>query len=207
METRIHVRIATLISYRQISSVGVCGWSCDSDYRGLKKRIMLIKSAQQSGNDQHLTGTVSSDSEHESLPSGSGASKWADVFTRRGNAGGRRAADTQDERQKQEPEAAMEQIELDDVKTRGDDVPNVGVDLLSQCVNSIFFPKKTDSTTDDNDTPATKQHTGVVILDFIPYSPRSGRPSAARRGSQLLDKLRRRSSRCDYFFCPPSVLA
>lgn len=147
------------------------------DYRGLKKRIMLIKSAQQSGNDQHLTGTVSSDSEHESLPSGSGASKWADVFTRRGNAGGRRAADTQDERQKQEPEAAMEQIELDDVKTRGDDVPN------------------TDSTTDDNDTPATKQHTGVVILDFIPYSPRSGRPSAARRGSQLLDKLRRRSSR------------
>lgn len=137
METRIHVRIVALIFHHQTSRDGVCGWSCDSDYRGLKKRIMVIKSAQQCGNDLHLT--ISSDSEHESLPSGSGArsgaSKWADFVNHRGNAGGRRAADAQRERQKQEPEAAMEQIELDEVKTREDDVPIVGADLLSQCVH------------------------------------------------------------------------
>jgi hypothetical protein len=206
METRIHVRIAALISHCQISPVGVCGWSCDSDYRGLKKRIMAIKSAQQCGNDLHFTGNVSSDSEHESIPSGSGSSKWADTFSHRGNAGGRRAVDAQGERREKEPEAAMEQIELDEVKTGGDDVPNVGANLYSQCVHSIFFPEKTASTPDDNDTPTSKQHPGVVILDFIPFPQRSG-PSAARRGSQLLDKLRRRSSRCDYFFCLPSVLA
>lgn len=194
METRIHVRIAAFIFHYQISWDGVCGWSCDSDYRGLKKRIMAIKSAQQSGNDLHLTQSVSSDSDHERLPSSSRASKWTDVFNRRENqgenAGGHRAADVQDERQKQEPkqepETAREQIELNEVKT-GEDVPNVGAE-------------KTTPAPGDDDSPTAKQQSGVVILDFIPFSPRSRRSSAAPRGSQLLDKLRRRSSRCDYLF-------
>lgn len=146
METRIHVRIAALIFHRQISRDSVCGWSCDSDYRGLKKRILAIKSAQQCGNDLHLTQSISSDSEHERLPSSSRVSKWADFFNHRENAGGHRAADPQDERQKQEPkqepETAMEQIELNEVKTGEGDVPNVGADLLSQCVHSIFFSPK-----------------------------------------------------------------
>lgn len=55
---------------------------------------------------------------------------------------------------------------------------------------------KTSSASDDS--PSAKQSPGVVILDFIPFP--KGRPSTAQRGSQLFDKLRRRSSRCDSVF-------
>ena len=136
-----------LLFHHRLSHDGVCGWSCDSDYRGLKKRIMASKSTQQCGNDLHSTRTMSSDSEHESLPSRPGPSKWTGGFNHLENADGGRgqAADVQDERQNQQAvmDAPEAQIELDGLKTRGDDLPNVGAVLLSQCVHSnTFFPPR-----------------------------------------------------------------
>jgi hypothetical protein len=132
-----------LPSHRRISRDGMRGWSCDSDYRGLKKRIMAIKSAQQCGNDLHLTRTISSDSEHESLPSGSGPSRWTGCFKHRENTDGGqgRAVDAQDERQQQQAvmDANGTQVELDELKMRGENIPSVGSVLLSQvCIHHFF---------------------------------------------------------------------
>ncbi|KAF8260825.1 hypothetical protein EI94DRAFT_1667630, partial [Lactarius quietus] len=115
------------------------------DYRGLKKRIMAIKSAQQGGNDLHLTRTMSSDSEHESLPSGAGASKWTRRFNRREKPDGTRVTHAQDEQQKQPAvmDAPGTQIELDELRMGGDDILNVGAVFLSQGAFNNFFPEKT----------------------------------------------------------------
>jgi hypothetical protein len=132
-----------LFSHHQISQDGVGGWSCDSDYRGLKKRIMAMKSAQQDGNDLHLTRTMSSDSEHESLPSPAGTSKWTRSPSHRENPDGARAAQDEQKKQPVAMDARGTQIELDELRMGGDDIPNVSAFLLSQCVYSPFFiPKR-----------------------------------------------------------------
>lgn len=120
----------------------MCGWSCDSDYRALKK---AIKSAQQGGNDPHLTVTMSSDSEHESLslPSASGPSRWSGRVNHRENTDGGRgeAVDAQDERQQQQAvmDAHGTQMEPDDLKMRGENLPSVGSVLLAQvCIHQVF---------------------------------------------------------------------
>ncbi|KAH9031635.1 SPX domain-containing protein [Lactarius pseudohatsudake] len=106
--------------------------------------------------------TVSFDSDQDTLPGGSGTSKWTDSIDYRGNFGGGRAADAQDGRQKQKMDARETQIELQELKMREGDPTN--------------YP-------------------GVTILEFIPLPWKGGQPSASQRGSQLLEKLRRRSSR------------
>ncbi|KAI9458650.1 hypothetical protein BJY52DRAFT_417045 [Lactarius psammicola] len=72
------------------------------DYRGLKNRIMTIKSVQQGGNDLQLARTMSSDSDHDTLPNGSAASKWTDSVNHRENADGGRGSGAQDRRQRQQ---------------------------------------------------------------------------------------------------------
>ena len=122
----------------------MCGWSCDSDYRGLKKRIMAIKSSQQGGNELHLTRTMSSDSDHDAFPSGSGASKGVDSVNHRENVGGGRTADAQDSLGKQKTVEGASGTQTALEEPRGDELPIVGAVLLSQCVHSIFFFQKDD---------------------------------------------------------------
>ena len=189
-----------LSSRLPISQDGVCGLSCDSDYRGLKKRIMAIKLAQQGGNE---LANMSSDSEHEDpLPSRSGASKGvnSDGTNHRENADGDCAANAQDYPEKQQTDGNARETQIELEVLREDGLPNVGAILHSQCMHSIFL--KTPSTPQDTPPAPPKQYPGVVILDFIPAPSESkeGRHRASQRGSQVLEKLRRRSSRCDYFF-------
>jgi hypothetical protein len=148
---------------------------------------MAIKSVQQGGNELRFTRTVSSDSDHDT-PSGSGTSKGVGI-NHREIAGGSGAAEAQDSAEKQQTVgyARRNQIELEEL--RGDDLPDVGAVLLSQCVHSIFFSKKTTSALQDSPAP------GVVILDFIPFPSKGGRAS-----QQLLGKIRKRYSRCEYVF-------
>ncbi|KAH9039192.1 SPX domain-containing protein [Lactarius hengduanensis] len=132
---------------------------------------MALKPVQQDGNEHR---TVSFDSDQDTLPGGSGTSKWTDSIDYRGNFGGGRAADAQDGRQKQKMDARETQIELQELKMREGD------------------PTNTTSASHDN---PPKQYPGVMILEFIPRPWKGGQPSASQRGSQLLEKLRRRSSR------------
>ncbi|KAI9438622.1 SPX domain-containing protein [Lactarius indigo] len=152
------------------------------DYRGLKKRIMALKSVQQGENELRLTRTVSSDSDHDTLPGGLGASNWTESSDHRKNVGGRRAADAQDGRQKHQMDARGTQVELQELKIREDDFINM--------------------TSASHDNLPVKQHPGVMILEFIPLPSKGGRPSVSQRGSQFLEKMRRRSSR---FIQPPPI--
>jgi len=93
---------------------------------------MDIKSAQQGGDGLQLTRTMSSDSDHDALPGGSGASEWLHSINHRENAGGGRAADAQDGRQKEQTVDAREaQLELQELQMRGVGLTNVGAVLVS----------------------------------------------------------------------------
>ena len=118
----------------------MCGWSCDSDYRGLKKRIKAIELAERGENDQ-MAGSVSSDSEHGSLSSPSVASKWTHPIFHRENSDGGRAAHAHDKRRTQLTiaEAPDGELELEELRADGKDFVKVGTVLPCRHVCSIFI--------------------------------------------------------------------
>ena len=71
METCIPVRTLLVVTSPS-SLITPCCWSCDSDYRGLKKRIVAVRQDKGGGAGKYVN--VSSESELDASPSRAGPS-------------------------------------------------------------------------------------------------------------------------------------
>ena len=179
METSIHVRARLGVNscLSLMASYTNC-WSCDSDYRGLKKRITAIRQDKESSTGKYVN--VSSESEPDTFSGRAGPS-----------AERQRVVNTRDD-----------QIELKDLNRKADGSSGLEVNLtyLFFCASSNFLLKVTTSGLTSLDTHSATRTPTVLGQDTVsPVAPEIQPSPLSPRRPRLREGLRKRSTgQCGY---------